>query len=99
MNEAIIAVTIAVVATIPTLILYASQRRKNNGDAYSSLSSAIGNLSRRVGELETERAKDHDEIMSLKRTLSAWRRGIETLINQLLKAGHVPAWRPDDEDT
>jgi hypothetical protein len=99
---------VALAALAGTIYSIRSQRTKMNADASESIatasSSTINDLTEELARLNLKMAAQllqmQDLRVSAKRTLELIARllqGITLLLDQLHKAGLVPAWQPDPE--
>lgn len=89
------------------VIVYFTGRKKNNADAAEAITNAattlLGPLTKRVDELETKVRCQNEKIERYGQRVIVLMRGIERLVLQITRLGHVPdwtpgEWSPDDEE-
>lgn len=97
----------AVGVVIVGIVGFFAGRRKNNADAAESISNAaktlLEPLTRRIEELEEKVQRQDRRLDRYGQRIITLMRGIERLVLQITRLGHVPdwtpgEWSPDDED-
>jgi len=82
------------------LIGYFTGRRKNRADAADLITAAaiklLDPLTRRVDELENKVRCQNEKIERYGQRVIVLMRGIERLVLQITRLGHVPVWTPDE---
>src|SRR5574340_1156896 len=98
----------ALISTIGMVIIggigYFTGRRKNDGDAAQSISNAASNavegllkpLTEKVEELRREVEKQKRLNKRFAERIIVLMRGIERLMAQIIRLGHVPEWMPEE---
>ena len=98
MGDAVIAILVAVVASLPGVLAVVMQVRKNRGDAAESVSAAaqslIDPLRIRVNELEAQGAEKAARLDVLTAFVEYLENGIHILIGQLSTQGYRATWKP-----
>lgn len=87
MNEAIVALLAAAVATLPGIIANIIQSRRNHGELTLMYQKAAAKA-----ESERQRMQEYtDALISFARELEA---GVAILLGQIRRLGDEPEWRP-----
>lgn len=101
MSDQIIDALVGVVGiVIGGLIVYFGGRRKNNADAAESITNAaktlLEPLTKRVLELEEKVKLQDKKLERYGQRIITLMRGIERLVLQITRLGHVPEWTPGE---
>jgi hypothetical protein len=76
----------------------ASTAIKSYVDEVNRLRTEVTDLRKEMTGMFTRIDKLERSIVAKDLLIDQWRIGIKKLINQLISAGFIPCWKPDDEE-
>jgi hypothetical protein len=76
----------------------ASTAIKSYVDEVNRLRTEVTDLRKEITSMFTRIDKLERSIVAKDLIIDQWRIGIKKLINQLITAGFIPCWKPDDEE-
>jgi len=102
--ESIIAIIIAIIATMPGVYSIWRGRKMAEAETANKLFGMVQGLTDELHQ-EQERRREQgkriiemeENIRRLEKILEHYRDGVNRLIGQLMAVGHEPVWRPDEK--
>lgn len=98
---------VSVLLSVPGWWLFYRSARRVPADAYWQMEQTLGDMSRRMRDLETDRQRDHLLVLRLQGELELWKEYSRRVADLLREAGHepppaptvapMPDIRPEDE--